>query len=116
MRVSSNGVIGRAVCGVIDRVGGWCRCRRCCWTVEQEHETGSLGVLAPSRVPEAVVADLVQAVNAGAKMHRFAGAKMHQGCWQKGPELGAFLSGIRLGSDCPRACPSWRAVIGACSD
>ena len=23
-------------------------------------------------------------------MHRFAGAKMHQGCWQKAPELGAF--------------------------
>jgi hypothetical protein len=30
-------------------------------------------------------------VNAGAKMHRFVGAKMHQGCWQKAPELGAFF-------------------------
>jgi hypothetical protein len=24
-------------------------------------------------------------------MHRFAGAKMHQGWWQKAPELGAFF-------------------------
>jgi transposase len=30
-------------------------------------------------------------VNAGAKMHRFAGAKMHQGRWQKAPELGGLL-------------------------
>jgi hypothetical protein len=32
------------------------------------------------------------------------------------PNWGPFSSGIRLGSDCPPACPSWRAVIGACSD
>ena len=35
---------------------------------------------------------------------------------KKAPELGAFSSGIRLGSDCPPACPSWRGVSGACSD
>ena len=29
-------------------------------------------------------------VNAGAKMHRLAGAKIHQRCWQEAPELGAF--------------------------
>jgi hypothetical protein len=32
------------------------------------------------------------------------------------PNWGPFSSGIRLGSDCPRAGPSWRGVIGACSD
>jgi hypothetical protein len=31
------------------------------------------------------------AVNAGAKMHRFAGAKMHQRCSQKSPRTGGFF-------------------------
>jgi hypothetical protein len=35
---------------------------------------------------------------------------------KKAPELGAFSSGIRLGSDYPPACPSWHGVSGACSD
>jgi len=60
--------------------------------------------------------DLEAAVNAGAKIHRFAGAKIHRRCWQEGPELVAFSSGIRLGSDCPQGCPSWHGVSGACSD
>src|SRR6476646_6237436 len=30
-------------------------------------------------------------VNAGAKMHRFAGAKMHQGWRQKAPEVGGLF-------------------------
>ena len=50
-------MIGRPIGGAVARLGGTRRCR----VVEQEHETGSLRVLAPSRVPEAVVADLVQA-------------------------------------------------------
>jgi hypothetical protein len=29
-------------------------------------------------------------VNAGVKIPRFAGEKIHQCCWQEGPELGAF--------------------------
>src|SRR3979490_678850 len=45
--------------GVAGR-GGSCRWTRCRRTVEQEHVTGSFSVLAPSRVPEAVVADFVQ--------------------------------------------------------
>ena len=57
------------------------------------------------------------AVNAGAKMHRLAGAKMHQRCWQKGPRTGGlFLRGIRLGWDYPPVYPSWPGVSGACSD
>ena len=53
-------MIRRPIDGTVSHLGGSCGWRRCCWTVEQEHETGSLSVLAPSRVPEAVVADLVQ--------------------------------------------------------
>jgi hypothetical protein len=34
----------------------------------------------------------------------------------KAAELGAFCSGIRLGSDYPPGCPSWHGVSGACSD
>ena len=29
-------------------------------------------------------------VNAGVKIPRFAGEKIHQCCWQEGPELGTF--------------------------
>jgi hypothetical protein len=29
-------------------------------------------------------------VNAGAKMHRLAGAKIHQRCWQEDPQLGVL--------------------------
>jgi hypothetical protein len=36
--------------------------------------------------------------------------------YKKAAELGAFLSGIRLGWDYPPACPSWHGVIGACFD
>jgi phosphoglycerate dehydrogenase-like enzyme len=32
-----------------------------------------------------------QNVNAGAKMHRLAGAKMHQRCWQEGPRTGSLF-------------------------
>jgi hypothetical protein len=32
-----------------------------------------------------------EGVNAGAKMHRFAGAKMHQRCSQKGPRTGGLF-------------------------
>ena len=46
-------MIGRPIGGAVARLGGTRRCR----VVEQEHETGSLRMLAPSRVPEAVVAD-----------------------------------------------------------
>ena len=35
---------------------------------------------------------------------------------KKAPELGAFLSGIRLGLDYPPAYPGWHGVIGACFD
>ena len=54
-------------------------------------------------------------VNATAIMHRLAGAKIHQRCWQEGPELGAFSSGIKARWDCPRAFPSWHGVSGSCS-
>jgi hypothetical protein len=37
----------------------------------------------------------MQCVNAGAKMHRLAGAKIHQRFGKKAPELGAFSSGIK---------------------
>jgi hypothetical protein len=30
----------------------------------------------------------IYAVNAGAKLHRLAGAKIHQRCWQEGPRTG----------------------------
>jgi hypothetical protein len=30
-------------------------------------------------------------VNAGAKIHRFAGAKIHQRCWQEGPRTGGLF-------------------------
>jgi hypothetical protein len=30
-------------------------------------------------------------VNAGAKMHRLAGAKIHQRCWQEGPRTGGLF-------------------------
>ena len=52
-------------------------------------------------------------VNAGAKMRRLAGAKIHR---QEGPELGAFSSGIRLGSDYPPRRQHWRGVNGAYFD
>ena len=55
-------------------------------------------------------------VNAGAKMGRLAGAKIHRRCWQEGPELGAFSSGIRLGSDYPPRRQHWRGVNGAYFD
>ena len=55
-------------------------------------------------------------VNAGAKMRRLAGAKIHRRCWQEGPELGAFSSGIRLGSDYPPRRQHWRGVNGAYFD
>ncbi len=38
------------------------------------------------------VPGLVRVVNAGAKMRRFAGAKLHQGCKQKALELGPFFT------------------------
>jgi hypothetical protein len=55
-------------------------------------------------------------VNAGVKIHRFAGEKIHQRCWQKAAELLAFSSGIRLGWDDPSVFPNWHGVSGACSD
>ena len=54
-------------------------------------------------------------VNAEAKMRRLARAKIHRRCWQEGPELGAFSSGIRLGSDYPPRRQHWRGVNGAFS-
>ena len=56
------------------------------------------------------------AVNAGAKMHRFAGAKMHQMMLAKGPRTGGLFIWHQAWVGCPPACPSWRGVIGACSD
>ena len=56
------------------------------------------------------------AVNAAAKMHRLAGAKIHQRCWQEGPRTGALSSDIRLGRVYPPVCPSWHGVSGSCSD
>ena len=44
-----------------------------------------------------------------------ARAKIHRRCWQEGPELGAFSSGIRLGSDYPPRRQHWRGVNGAFS-
>ena len=61
-------------------------------------------------------AEAVMAVNAGAIMRRLAGAKIHRRCWQEGPELGAFSSGIRLGSDYPPRRQHWRGVNGAYFD
>ena len=55
-------------------------------------------------------------VNAEAKMRRLAGAKIHRRCWQENPELGAFSSGIRLGSDYPPRRQHWRGVNGAYFD
>ena len=55
-------------------------------------------------------------VNAAAKMHRLAGAKIHQRCWQEGPRTGALSSDIRLGRVYPPVCPSWHGVSGSCSD
>lgn len=55
-------------------------------------------------------------VNAAAKMHRLAGAKIHQRCWQEGPRTGGLSSDIRLGRDYPPVCPSWHGVSGSCSD
>src|SRR6266581_1051607 len=55
-------------------------------------------------------------VNAAAKMHRLAGAKIHQRCWQEGPRTGGLSSVIRLGRDYPPVCPSWHGVSGSCSD
>jgi hypothetical protein len=54
-------VISRPLGGTVDRLGGSLGRRRRCWRLEQEHKTGSLSVLAPSRVPEAVVTNLMQA-------------------------------------------------------
>jgi hypothetical protein len=54
-------VISRPIGGAFDRLGGSRGRTRRCWKLEREHKTGSLSVLAPSRVPEAVVTNLVQA-------------------------------------------------------
>ena len=35
---------------------------------------------------------------------------------KKAPELGVFLSGVRLGLDYPPAYPGWHGVIDACFD
>ncbi len=49
-------------------------------------------------------------------MRRLAGAKIHRRCWQEDPELGAFSSGIRLGSDYLPRRQHWRGVNGAYFD
>jgi hypothetical protein len=55
-----------------------------------------------------------QDVNAGAKMHRFAGAKMHQRCSQKSPRTGGLSLGVRPRRDCLRMCPNLPVVSDAC--
>jgi hypothetical protein len=55
-------------------------------------------------------------VNAGAKMHRLAGAKIHQRFGKKAPELGAFSSGIKPAWDYPPRYRSWQGVSVACFD
>ena len=49
-------------------------------------------------------------------MHRLAGAKIHQRCWQEGPRTGGLFFRLRLESDDPPAYPSWHGVGVACSD
>jgi hypothetical protein len=51
--------------------------------------------LRAAPVSSLVVSAQAQPVNAGAKMHRLAGAKIHQRFGKKAPELGAFSSGIK---------------------
>ena len=46
---------------------------------------GLKGAKGPSPDP-----DLDLIVNAGVKIPRFAGEKIHQCCWQEGPEVGAY--------------------------
>jgi hypothetical protein len=49
-------------------------------------------------------------------MHRLAGAKIHQRCWQEGPESGAFSSGIKPAWDYLPRYRSWQGVSVACFD
>ena len=49
-------------------------------------------------------------------MHRFPEQKCISEAGNKGPQLGAFSSGIRLASDYPPGCQHWRGVSGAYSD
>ena len=61
--------------------------------------------------PTSLQIGTIQNVNAGDKMHRGGGVKMHQRGWQEGPPRGAFLRfAIRFG---------WRrrgcCEIAACS-
>jgi SAM (Sterile alpha motif) domain-containing protein/adenylate/guanylate cyclase family protein len=78
------------------------------------------GVLVYFGYPQAHEDDAERAVRAGvnatAKMHRLAGAKIHQRCWQEGPRTGGLSSDIRLGRDYPPVYPSRHGVSGSCSD
>ena len=59
---------------------------------------------------------IVRGVNAGAKMHRGAGAKVHQWCWQEGPRTGGLLVMHQAGLDDPPAYRNRDGVSDACSD
>ena len=55
-------------------------------------------------------------VNAGAKMRRLAGAKIHQRGWREGRRADTSWSGVNHGPDYLLACRSWRDVSDVCSD
>ena len=55
-------------------------------------------------------------VNAAAKMHRLAGAKIQSTMLASRPPNWGPSSDIRLGRDYPPVCPSWHGVSGSCSD
>ena len=52
--------------------------------------------VAPRRRPNADLRTR-EYINAGAKIHRLAREKIHQQCWQKGPEFGIFRQASGLG-------------------
>jgi hypothetical protein len=55
-------------------------------------------------------------VNAGAKMHRRAGVKIHHGCWQQGAPFGAPCCVLVIRREsCPVNWRPGRRVVGACS-
>ena len=55
-------------------------------------------------------------VNAGAKMRRLAGAKIHQRGWREGRRADTSWSGVNHGPDYLLACRSWRDVSDVYSD
>jgi hypothetical protein len=68
-----------------------------CRTADLDRGHEAAGALIDANLSMAALVSVVHSVamiaarvNAGVKIPRFAGEKIHQCCWQEGPELGAF--------------------------